>query len=671
MTGYNSLRALGALVLILGMGILWNSITVVHDRSHVILMIKKPPASYLSVIQRPGSYFSQEVAKMQTTFSHSFGSSSQVPGIERTSSSAHIDASASSTLHQKNTAFLGARNWTITGLPQKPLQCPSRYLWYLDWIGARTNNQLLALINALHLSAAYGYTLLLSPAAETLLDIAIDGDGLHAHFCIASVSRDLRGSTGQVLWAAGSVPDGSLMRVAGSLGLWAGEDMFRLMPPPGFRVKVAALLLLHAKQQVWKVVQELHRELAEGGGVSVGVHIRKLEGSCFSRLNAATMGSRYRGLTEVCKNELGYVVKEVQKMGGPRFQTLQSQTQTPTNAHSDSKTSLVAKRKKMGGLQLFVAHDAGVVFQAMTSAKPLPLDMLEMAQAVNGSYGQQFAGAFDDDMGDSPGENDDSVANDAELLAEPEPEPDNGGFRARASAQAQTETETQPARVGVDEGRERQGEDEVECERDGGVGDGDDEDRVYYLQRFTGTVLSMPVEEVCAAISDDSLEKYCAKGYEPGGLHLCPPQEPWEGLAFMIATFCRAYEYVQEGAVTSTFAAQAAGLNSEQASLVDMLLLARSTYLVGNPSSTFTSNTVLLRNFLAHPRSSSNVDLEEIGCYGTREPAYEWRLVRQEDARRKWTCQDGRVTTGNYSWYLDEVPWSRWDATSRTATPAS
>eukprot|EP00961_Rhodomonas_salina_P012051 161591-Rhodomonas_salina.1 len=73
------------------------------------------------------------------------------------------------------------------------------------------------------------------------------------------------------------------------------------------------------------------------------------------------------------------------------------------------------------------------------------------------------------------------------------------------------------------------------------------------------------------------------------GLHLCPPQEPWEGLAFMvvtalslermrtsldsmstsldtigvsgadlkglgvqIATFCRAYEYVQEGAVTST-----------------------------------------------------------------------------------------------------------------------
>eukprot|EP00961_Rhodomonas_salina_P001074 15330-Rhodomonas_salina.1 len=116
-------------------GILWNSITVVHDRSHVILMIKKPPASYLSAIQRPGSYFSQEVAKMQTTFSHSFGSSSQVPGIERTSSSAHIDASASSTLHQKNTAFLGARNWTITGLPQKPLQCPSRYLWYLDWIG--------------------------------------------------------------------------------------------------------------------------------------------------------------------------------------------------------------------------------------------------------------------------------------------------------------------------------------------------------------------------------------------------------------------------------------------------------------------------------------------------------------------------------------------------------
>jgi hypothetical protein len=44
----------------------------------------------------------------------------------------------------------------------------------------------------------------------------------------------------------------------------------------------------------------------------------------------------------------------------------------------------------------------------------------------------------------------------------------------------------------------------------------------------------------------------------------------------------------------------------------------------GNPASTFTTNAVLLRMTLNKPLHTSSVDLSTLGCYGTREPPFQW-----------------------------------------------
>eukprot|EP00960_Hanusia_phi_P061218 764782-Hanusia_phi.AAC.8 len=150
-------------------------------------------------------------------------------------------------------------------------------------------------------------------------------------------------------------------------------------------------------------------------------------------------------------------------------------------------------------------------------------------------------------------------------------------------------------------------------------------------------------------------------------------------------------------------------------SLIDQLLLALSDIFIGNPTSTFSSNAALLRQGLARtPARTTNVKLEDLECYGTREPAFEFRRsmeveeskkrakkerreenkVKAEAAVRKgnrttmagnvsawiedrkggeegdsqlspqvqlppvdtsWKCQPGKISDGRHEWYIGEI----------------
>lgn len=48
------------------------------------------------------------------------------------------------------------------------------------------------------------------------------------------------------------------------------------------------------------------------------------------------------------------------------------------------------------------------------------------------------------------------------------------------------------------------------------------------------------------------------------------------------------------------------------------------------------------------------------GCYGTREPPFEFERFSLPDGSEDWRCRDGVLTTSNVSWYLDDLPELRW-----------
>jgi hypothetical protein len=83
-------------------------------------------------------------------------------------------------------------------------------------------------------------------------------------------------------------------------------------------------------------------------------------------------------------------------------------------------------------------------------------------------------------------------------------------------------------------------------------------------------------------------------------------------------------------------------------------------FVIGNPASTLTTNALLLRLFLEKPAGTSSIDLSDLGCYGTREPPFEFERFVTATGDEDWRCRDGVVSTANVSWYTDNLQEGVW-----------
>ena len=100
---------------------------------------------------------------------------------------------------------------------------------------------ILALANALYLSRVTNRTLVLSDAAALLMSTVFDVKSINSHFCVVTNTSLLH--------------DGQPGKVVHGRGVHGGQDMFRLLPPPGVRPALLGLILLQPNARIRNAVE--------------------------------------------------------------------------------------------------------------------------------------------------------------------------------------------------------------------------------------------------------------------------------------------------------------------------------------------------------------------------------------------------------------------------------
>mmetsp|Transcript_42807 Transcript_42807/g.67091 ORF Transcript_42807/g.67091 Transcript_42807/m.67091 type:complete len:317 (+) Transcript_42807:567-1517(+) len=161
---------------------------------------------------------------------------------------------------------------------------------------------------------------------------------------------------------------------------------------------------------------------------------------------------------------------------------------------------------------------------------------------------------------------------------------------------------------------------------------------------------AIKVTDLCELISEEKFYKikpWCKedRAWRPTGCD--------EEASFVaeVQAFCFVHQFEREGAVTSLGIESEFMLDQDEAAMVDFFVLTFSAFFVGNPTSTFSSNAIILRTFLGFPRWSSTFDLAKLGCYGSSEPPHEFRkklVGNSGTSGNEWVCTEGVFSTGKY-----------------------
>ncbi|EKX36541.1 hypothetical protein GUITHDRAFT_117322 [Guillardia theta CCMP2712] len=168
------------------------------------------------------------------------------------------------------------------------------------------------------------------------------------------------------------VPNGAEGKVVVSTGLHAGQDMFRLVGPPGFSPKMIQHLLLRSNKQICEKVDLILNNIYKRGNGYVAMFMCIVAAAAAASAAAAAFDARY------CLMSPGYVLKslltaimedcDLETVCSPKYarvceQAMKAGTEEVEKereqVHAAIKHILVSRR-----LVLFVAHDLARIVEA-------------------------------------------------------------------------------------------------------------------------------------------------------------------------------------------------------------------------------------------------------------------------------------------------------------------